>query len=331
MEETQWTPGKLLGISGSYWQACTLHAGVKLDLFTVLGKAKVGAEEAAKKIGCDALALIKLLNALIAMGLVTKSGNEYSNTSGSYDYLSTVSPNYIGYIIKHHHHLVEGFSKLDTSVMTGKPVRGRASFTDEVKRESFLLGMFNQASNTAPNLVKDVPLSDKLTLLDLGGGPGTYAIYFCLQNPRLLASVYDLATTKPFAESTIKRFNLSDRINFIPGNYLDDPVEGKYDAAWLSHILHAEGFSGCMTIINKAVAALNPGGLLLIHEFILNDTMDGPLFPALFSLNMLIGTPDGQAYSESQIKGMLKDAGLKDIKRLPYKGPNDAGIICGVK
>ncbi|MBF0474020.1 MAG: hypothetical protein HQK93_09875 [Nitrospirae bacterium] len=137
MEETQITPGKLLGISGSYWQACTLHASVKLDIFTVLGKTKVSVEEAAKKIGCDTIALDKLLNALTAMGLITKSGSNFSNTSGSYEYLSTQSPKYIGYMIKHHHHLVEGFSKLDTSVMTGKPVRGRASFTDEVQRESF--------------------------------------------------------------------------------------------------------------------------------------------------------------------------------------------------
>ena len=43
MEE--WTAGKLLGISWSYWQACALHAGVKLELFTKIGEGERSARE----------------------------------------------------------------------------------------------------------------------------------------------------------------------------------------------------------------------------------------------------------------------------------------------
>jgi len=58
--------------------------------------------------------------------------------------------------------------------------------------------------------------------------------------------------------------------------------------------------------------------------------MDGPLFPALFSLNMLLDTDSGQAYSEQQLMDMLAEAGLKDIKRLPVQTPNDSGLITGI-
>jgi len=57
--------------------------------------------------------------------------------------------------------------------------------------------------------------------------------------------------------------------------------------------------------------------------------MDGPLFPALFSLNMLLGTESGQSYSEEQIIDMLAAAGAKDIRRIPVQSPNDSGIIVG--
>jgi len=40
----------------------------------------------------------------------------------------------------------------------------------------------------------------------------------------------------------------------------------------------------------------------MVQEFILDDTMDGPLFPALFSLNMLLGTPQGRSYSQKQLE-----------------------------
>ena len=82
-------------------------------------------------------------------------------------------------------------------------------------------------------------------------------------------------------------------------------------------------------MIQKAVGALAPGGRIIIHDFILNNHMDGPLFPALFSLNMLLGTESGQSYSEDQIIDMLADAGVKATRRIAVQSPNDSGIIVG--
>lgn len=82
-------------------------------------------------------------------------------------------------------------------------------------------------------------------------------------------------------------------------------------------------------IIQKSVDALAPGGMIIIHEFILNNSMDGPLFPALFSLNMLLGTESGQSYSEAQLTDMLAAAGVSDIRRIAIQSPNDSGILVG--
>ena len=69
--------------------------------------------------------------------------------------------------------------------------------------------------------------------------------------------------------------------------------------------------------------------MIIIHEFILNDTQDGPLFPALFSLNMLLGTDAGRAYSGAELSGMLAAAGIRNMRRIPLQTPNDSGIILG--
>ncbi|MCF8080745.1 MAG: SAM-dependent methyltransferase [Desulfobacterales bacterium] len=331
MNNEGWNPGKLLEVSGAYWQTCALHAGVKLDLFTELGGLSLNADQLAQSKDLDPRALSMLLDALVAMGLLTKSGDRYANTPASLAFLSKESDEYVGHMILHHHHLVESWSRLDESVKSGKPVRTRASFSDGERRESFLMGMYNNAMLLAPQLVPQVDLSGRRHLLDMGGGPGTYAIHFCRHNPGLTATVFDLPTTRPFAEKTIASFRLEDRIDFQPGSYLKDPVPGTYDAAWLSHILHGEGPRACRMIIEKAAAALTPGGLILIHEFILDDVRDRPLFPALFSLNMLLGTESGKAYSEGEIRNMLEDAGIGDIQRHPFRGPTDSGIIFGTR
>lgn len=331
MATRQWNPGDLLEISGFFWKTAVLHAAVKLDVFTVIGDGQLTGDEISRQLNAAQRGVARLLDALFAMELLVKADGKYANTPSGQTLLSKNSAKYIGHIIMHHHHLVESWSQLDQAVQSGSPVRTRSSFSKEEWRESFLMGMFNLAMGLAPQLVPKIDLAARKHLLDLGGGPGTYAIHFCLNNPRLRAEVYDLPTTRPFAEKTIKKFDLSDRINFVDGNYLDDPIEGPYDVAWLSHILHGEGPEECRMIIQKAVDALEPQGTIIIHEFILNNSMDGPLFPALFSLNMLLGTDSGQSYSEQQLTDMLLGAGVKNIRRIPLKSPNDSGLLVGDK
>lgn len=326
MEE--WTAGKLLGVSGGYWQAFALHAAVKMDVFSQIGDEGIAAEALAAKLAGDKRAFGMLLNALTAMGLLTKTGSLYSNTTAAKTLLVRSSPRYVGHMIMHHHHLVQPWYHLAEAVKTGGPVEG-ARLPEEDRRESFLMGMFNTAMATAPGIAKEVDLRGRKHLLDLGGGPGTYAIHFCRENPELRATVFDLPTTEPFARKTIERFGVSERVDFVPGNFIKDEIPGRYDVAWLSHILHGEGPGGCRTIVGKAAGVLEPGGLCLIHDFILNNDFGGPFFPALFSLNMLVNTEQGQAYSEAQIMEMMEKAGLGNLRRLPFEGPTQSGIIAG--
>jgi hypothetical protein len=332
MSTTEWTVPDLLQLSGGYWSTCALHSGVKLDLFTVLDGHPRSAEEVAQLRGTHPRGTAMLLDALVSLALLEKLDTSYVSTPFAAVNLSKYSPEYMGYIIMHHHHLMAGWARLHEAVQSGEPILKRAAHgDDETVRESFLMGMFNLGSQLAPRLAKTIDLSGSRRLLDLGGGPGTYAIHFCLANPELSATVYDLPTTRTFAERTIARFNLSQRISFTAGDYQVDPVPTGFDAAWLSHILHADGPANCAALLRKAVAALDPGGILMVQEFILDDAKDGPQFPALFSLNMLLGTEAGQAYSGSELTAMMGEAGLTDMHRLAVELPNGAGVMAGRK
>jgi len=328
---TEWSVGTMLGISGGYWRGCTLQAGVRLKIFSALGRQEKDVTEVAKAVGSEVRATGLLLDALAAIGLLVKCGGLYANSEFAGKFLVADLPGYMGHIILHHHHILDGWAQLDVAVMTGKKVV-RRSYGAEVERESFLLGMFNLAMGIAPNLVRQFDLGGRKKLLDLGGGPGTYAIHFCLANPDLQAVILDRPTTEPFARKTVARFGLAERIGFIGGDFNSDPISGgPYDVAWLSHILHSNSPDQCQECLNKTVAALAPGGLILIHDFILNDSKDGPEFAALFALNMLVGTDGGQSYSRSEIYAMLGQAGVGDISHRICATPNDSSVIMGVK
>lgn len=325
------TPSELLQLSGSYWSTCVLHAAVKLDVFTYLSTGSRTAAGLSALTCSDERGMAMLLNALASLELLQKTGDNYGTTHIASEYLSRKSDKYLGHIIMHHHHLMAGWTRLDEAVMQGGPVRASSSHgDDETARESFLMGMFNLASLAAPLIVPSIDLSGRSRLLDLGGGPGTYAIHFCLHNPELTAVIYDLPTTRSFAEKTVESFNLSGRVIFAPGDIITDDIGNGYDVAWISQLLHSEGPEGAAIMLGKAVQSLVPGGLVLVQEFILDDEKASPPFPALFSLNMLIGTAEGQSYSQGDLAEMMGKAGLRDIKRLAIELPNGAGIMSGV-
>jgi ubiquinone/menaquinone biosynthesis C-methylase UbiE len=328
--QNDWNVGELLNVSSGYWKGCALQAAVRLDIFSHIGDVALSCDEVADLARTDNRATEMLLDALAALQLLKKTDFCYSNTSFATTHLCSQSPQYMGHIILHHHHILDGWAQLDTVVRNGKPAQKR-SYGEETERQSFIMGMFNLAMGIAPELAKQIDLRNRKNLLDLGGGPGTYAIHFCRTYPTLKATVLDRPTTRPFAEKTIKSFGLEKRIGFIAGDFTTDQISGgPYDAAWLSHILHSNSSEDCYTIIEKVVKEMSPGGIILIHDFILEDSRDTPEFAALFSLNMLINNPRGRSYSESEIRAMLKAAGIKAIERHGYRGPNDSAILFGV-
>ena len=71
-------PEKILKLSGSYWDACTLHAGVKLDVFTIIGKDYLKKEDVADKLNGDKRGVKTLLNAPSAMDLLVKKEDTYA-------------------------------------------------------------------------------------------------------------------------------------------------------------------------------------------------------------------------------------------------------------
>lgn len=326
-----WNPGMLSSISGGYWAGCTLQAAVRLRIFTGLAEGPRTVPELAGHLECEERPTELLLNALAAMGLLVKTGQSYSNSDEAQELLVVDSPRYMGHIILHHHHLLDGWAQLDTVVKSGKPVQKR-SYGTETERESFLMGMFNTAMGIAPRIAGEMDLSGRSRLLDLGGGPGTYAIHFCLANPQLRAVIFDRPTTEPFARQTAEKFGVGEKIDFIGGDFTTDAIcGGPYDVAWLSHILHSNSYEQCEQLIVKTVDSMAAGGLMLIHDFILNDTKDGPEFPALFSLNMLLANNGGRSYALSEIREMLDKAGVKDLVHHEFRTPNDSSIISGLK
>ncbi len=331
MIKTDWTAPKLLQLSGAYWSGCALQAGVQLDIFTALSEGARDEQALAEQLHCDRRSFGMLVTALVSLGLLERNGESIQAPLPVLSLLSRHSSDYLGFIIQHHAHIQPGWTRLSEAVRTGRPNRQeRVSHTgDDSEREAFLLGMFNIARLQAEQAAAALDLSCRHRLLDIGGGPGTYAVYFCRSNPQLRATIFDLPATEPFARRIVQQYALSDRIDFIAGDFLSDPLPAGQDIAWLSQVLHGEHPANAASLVKKAAACLNPGGLLCVQEFVLDDDRSGPPHAALFSLNMLVQTEGGQAYTGAELTAMLAAAGAKEVHFLDVKLPNSCRVAVG--
>ncbi|MDR2727046.1 MAG: SAM-dependent methyltransferase, partial [Deltaproteobacteria bacterium] len=82
-------------------------------------------------------------------------------------------------------------------------------------------------------------------------------------------------------------------------------------------------------LVKNAAACLRPGGLLGIQEFVIDNDRAGPAHSALFSLNMLVGTDGGQAYTLDEIRTMLENAGARDIRSPDLALPPGCRVVLG--
>ena len=326
----EWTPNDLIGYSNKSWGICALHAAVELDIFTPLTDRSMTTEEMAETLKCSHRGLEALICAMCSLGLMSRSGNTVSLTPFSRQYLSRRSDDYIGFILLHHRELMPSFVQLDTAVREGRPTRVRGAMTPE-DRKSFIMGMYNMASVRADQALRAVDFSGRKRLLDLGGGPGAYAVRFCQAYAGMEAVIFDLPSTKPMAESVVSKQGLADRISFVTGDFFKDDLPGGFDVVWISHILHSSDDAESALLLKKAMGCLNPGGLIASQEFILDDSRDGPVFSAMFGLNMLAGTPGGKVYTPSELKGLLEQAGAINVRQLDMPNDNGSGIVMGEK
>jgi predicted O-methyltransferase YrrM len=328
----QWTVPDILSLSGGYWAGCALQAAIQLDVFTALDSAEgISAKNLARRLHCDERAFSMLVSALIALEFLDGDENGLILPEASRSFLSRASDRYVGYIVRHHANIMPAWTELAEVVKSGRSRRESSSDTgDEAEREAFLMGMFNVAMVQAELVAQSLDLGGRKRLLDVGGGPGTYAAFFCKANPGLSATIFDRPTSEAFALNIVRRFGLESRVTFTGGDFLRDVLPSGHDVAWLSQVLHGECPADAAKLVARAAKALNPGGLLAIQEFVVRDDRRGPTHPTLFSLNMLVETQGGQAYTESEIRTMLRDAGAVSVRKLEAALPQGCGILVGI-
>jgi ubiquinone/menaquinone biosynthesis C-methylase UbiE len=294
-------------------------------IFDYLEKRWLSPTEVANTIKVNKRAVEILLDALVSLGFLKKSKYKYRNTPFASKFLVKGKPYYQGDIIRHYNTLWDNWSGLDIVLKRGKPYRKSDN------HEAFIHGMHNIAVLKANKIIKYIPLKGVKKVLDLGGGPGTYSMVFAKKHCDV--TLFDFPETLKIAKHLISKEGFKDKIKFMAGDFLVDPIGKDYDLIFISQVLHAYNPSDCTLILRKVFDALNPQGIVVIHEFYLDKTRASPTSSALFAVNMLINTEGGRSYTPEELRTWLKNTGFSNIKQKIIPEPfESAGVlICARK
>ena len=302
-------------LANAFRESRALLTAIELKIFSVIDKHLLTSDEVAKKINADSRAVDRLMNALCEMGFLKKVHGKFYNSDLSSKYLVESKPDFMGNLY-HTNNLWNSWSNLTESVIKGTSVISNKNKSEKDNWvESFISAMHYRGVHQGKILAMMIDLTNVKTMLDVGGGSAAFAIEIVKKNPSINASVLDLPNVIPLTKRYVSESGLIDKFNFIEGDYLTKDFEGKYDLILLSAIVHINNYEQNKLLIKKCADSLDKNGLIVINDFVMNDDRTKPFHGALFSLNMLVGTANGDTYTEKEIREWFESAGLSNIER----------------
>jgi SAM-dependent methyltransferase/DNA-binding transcriptional ArsR family regulator len=291
------------------WQeAIVLGAAKQEGILQALTDKDLSAEEVAEELRLSPRAVYSLLSALAELGVLTEDRNRFRLLEEHRGPLLDPShPSYSGGLVVHRFGLIQKWSQMPEILKSGSPIEGEGRRPEDT--ETFIYSMRQRAKagarEVAGLLLSRLPKNPHI--LDIGGGPGSYAEAFVEGGARV--TVFDLPEVVELMEEHLA----ASGISAIGGDFNEGLPEGPFDAAYLGSVSHIYGPEENQALMKRVAESLAPGGLIAIRDFVRGISEEA----ALFAVNMLVNTASGNTYSEEEYRRWLEEAGFDGVEVLP--------------
>ena len=169
-----------------------------------------------------------------------------------------------------------------------------------------------------------MPVSpDYRRLLDLGGSHGLHSIRFCQAYPQLDAVIVDMPSALSETGPEIEKAGLAERISLSPGTLQEHDWGGANDLVFYLSVAHNHSAAENRLAIEQIGDSMNPGGLLVIHEYLAETSLDA--LNAAFRLTLLLETGT-QTHRHEDYCEWLTAAGFSEIERIDLE-PREKGSL----
>jgi hypothetical protein len=330
-------PEPILQLGLAFWASKTLLSAIELGVFTELARGPLTGKDLAAKLSLHPRSSRDFFDALVALGMLKRAGDQYANTLSTDTFLDRSKPSYIGGLCEMVNARLYGFwGSLTEALQTGKPQNEiktgghlfDAIYSDTNRLQGFLKAMTGVSMGSAMAIAAKFPWQSYKSFIDIGCAEGCVPVAVAREHPHLTGGGFDLAVVQPHFENYVAANGLSNRVKFHPGDFFNDEVPTA-DVLIFGHILHDWSLEEKMMLLKKAHRALPEGGAVIVYDAIIDDERSQNAFGLLMSLNMLIETPGGFDYTGAECMEWLRDAGFRETRVEHLVGPDS--MVVGVK
>jgi O-methyltransferase/methyltransferase family protein len=330
-------PESIMQLGLAFWGSKTLLSAVELGVFTELAKGPRNGDDLGSGLGLHPRSTRDFLDALVALGMLDRDGDQYRNTPATDLFLDRNKPSYLGGMLEMSNARLYSFwGSLTEGLRTGRPqneVKTGGDFfgvlyQDPARLSQFLHAMTGISMGAAHAIAEKFPWQRYKSVIDIGTAEGCVPVQVAMRHDHLTGGGFDLPAVEPIFTRYVTEFGLSDRLAFPPGNFFTDALPSA-DVFVMGHILHDWTLDEKMLLLEKAYAALPADGALIVYETIIDDDRRQNAFGLLMSLNMLIETPGGFDYTGADCSSWMRKVGFRDTYVEHLVGPDS--MVVGIK
>jgi SAM-dependent methyltransferase len=281
-----------------------LSAAVETGIIEKLRDKPMSSGELAGIMGADARAVWVVTEALEALGYLVKEKDKLALSQEAQDmFYNSKSESFTGFSFMHRYNVIRSWMGLPESIFTGQP------YPREHRREStkYFISAMGLSARQSSREIAEFCLGGKnkgAKVLDIGGGPLTYARAFAS-----LGSVVTVLDLPEVVQHMSSELTEKENIKMVPGDFNLGLPAGPYTLAFLGNICHIFGEHENRELFKKAEKVLQPGGKIVIVDFIRGTSQ----MAALFGVNMLVNTVNGGTWTFEEYSEWLGDAGFYDV------------------
>lgn len=316
------SPQRIFEIAQGFMASKHLFAASQLGVFEALGEGPVDLAGLAARLGLTPRTARISADAMVALGLLEREGENYANTPIAATFLSGATPADFRPLLKFWDRLsYPVWEDLAGALGRGRPVR---EIYDRIDDEVLTLLSDGVAAATAPAahaLPQAAGLPRGSRVLDIGGGTGSWSIALAASDPDLSATVYELPDFVAMARAHLSATPYANRLDAHAGDVLTEDLPGGYDAFLLANVVHLFERGTNQAILRRIRAAADPGARLLIADFWTDPTHTQPLAAALMAGEFAINVKDGDVYSADEAAAWLRATGWRPTGQTALAGP----------
>ncbi len=307
---------RLQNLSRAFIGSASLFAAIDLELFTCVAEGDNTANRFAKRAGISELNAERLMTMCTASDLLEWRDDHFENADDVKRFLVKGEKSYAASWLTFTRPSWGKWGELTRKIQNPEPptvIGSYETMTVESARR------YHEATSSVGfgsgrRFVKQVDLSNRRKIMDIGGGSGAYSIVAAQTHPQLSAVVFDLPPVVEVTKDFIASNNVAEQVSTQGGDFTKDNLPENCDVAIMASNLPQYNRMIISEVIGKAYHALLPGGEMHLIGEMLDDDRAGPLDAAIWGLYEVMSNSTGIAHSRADCVSYLEEAGFKNVE-----------------